>query len=206
MAEVVAVRVPVTIKSPVSEIKPPAVRLAVPRKVLAANVNVVTADACSAPWMSAPSVKASVSLSVRLRALTTETAPPKLLAASSTMSRPLPAVKVVVPVMFSAPLSWIDPLVPVSVSDRLPPTDVVPTVRVSPAVACKLPVTVPERVTSSASTKVTSRALVMTTLPKSLVAVFRVMSFAVPTESVARPATLRRPVSVMGPLALKFRS
>ena len=184
-APAVSVVVPVISSFPLSLIAPPALRLRLPLTV------------------EAPRSIAPASFSVTFLPLTMLTAPLKLLlAVSSTMSLPAPAVSEVVPVMASAAVS----VMPAALRAALPPTVVVaeaiPSVSVLTTVAVSAPVMVPESVRSFVSFSVTSRALTMLTAPPKLFAPSSTMSWLLPAVSEVVPVMASAAVSVI-PAALK---
>ena len=127
---------------------------------------------------------APVSLSDTFRPLTTLTAPPKSLSASSVMSWAEPAVRVAVPATDRFPLSVTEPL----------------------AVTARLPLTV-EAPRSMAPVSLSVRLFTLKTLtapPKSL-ALSSVMSLPEPASSAVVPETSSAPLSVMAPVAATAR-
>ena len=114
-----------------------------------------------------------------------DTAPPKVLAASSVMSLATPAVSVVAPAMERLPLSVISALV---VADRLP-----------------LIVDAPRTMEPTSSISVTFRPLTTLTAPPNPLSLSSVMSFAAPAVSVVVPEITMSPLSVIEPLAVTVR-
>ena len=162
-----SVVIPETKRSPLSVIEPLEVTVRLPLIV-------------DAPRSSAPVSTSDTSLP-----LTTLTVPPKLLSLSSVMSLAAPALRLVVPETFTAPLSVI---VPLAVTTRLP-----------------LIVEAP-RSMAFVSLSVTFRPLVTLTAPAMLLAASSVMSLAAPALRVREPVMARAPLSVIDPLAFTVRS
>ena len=143
--------------------------------------------------VEAPRSMAVVSFNVTFKALTTDTAPVKLLALFSVMLFAAPAVNVLVPVTLRdpAPLSLIPPALVVIPS--VPPTVLAPAPVKStspPALTLRLPVmfTLP-RLMAFVSTSVALLPLTTITVLKSLAALFSRMS-PLPAVNVVLPLTV----------------